>query len=432
MKRTRAVGMETRVLLALLCLSPFAADACGIGSYRMSDGSHLDIGPAEEGKLRWRTTDGRTGALTQQAKGRWTSTLGWTTKSDGHVVAFDHCGDKGIRFDDLEGQRIPLVQTDTRFEGSGVQLAGRLTMPPGNERVPIVILVHGAEQSSALESYSLQRQFASEGIGVFAYDKRGTGASGGHYTQNYLTLAIDAVHAAREARRLAGVRAGPVGYQGGSQGGWVAPLAARIEPVDFIIVSFGLAVSAYDEDREAIMGDMGRAGFGPEVTALALEVADATAAIIESDFTKGFDDLAMLREKYGKEPWFKALRGNYTGILLSTPPEALKVDGPRLTEGIPLRYDPMPVLEHLDVPQLWALGGEDRDAPPGETLRRLAQLKKQGRPIHTIVYPGADHGMYEFELDAQGERVSTRQPATYLQTMIEFIRAGTLPYRLPP
>ena len=66
-------------------------------------------------------------------------------------------------------------------------LAGRLTLLPGRARVAIVVLIHGAEHSSALEDYALQRQFASAGIGVFAHDKRDTGASGGRYSQNYLT-----------------------------------------------------------------------------------------------------------------------------------------------------------------------------------------------------------------------------------------------------
>ena len=34
--------------------------------------------------------------------------------------------------------------------------------------------------------------------------------------------------------------------------------------------------------------------------------------------------------------------------------------------------------------------------------------------------------MYEFELDAAGERVSTRQPAGYFQLMTDFIRGDAL------
>ena len=396
---------------------------CEVGSYRMADGTALDIGPGPEpGQLRWRREDGQTGALTPQGNGRWTSTLGWTERPDGHHIDTADCSKGAIRFDDVAGQRIPLIQIDTRFQGSGVTLAGRLTLPPGQARVPIVVLIHGSEHSSALEHYSLQRQFASAGIGVFAYDKRGTGASGGRYTQNFLTLATDAIFATREARRLAGARAGRVGYQGGSQGGWVAPLAAHIEPVDFVIVSFGLAVSPADEDREAIAFDMERAGFGPEVKAKAMEVADATATILLSNFTEGFDQLDAVKRKYGEEPWFKFVRGNITLYLLSMPAETVQKEFPRLLEGVPAQYDPMPVLANLEVPQLWILGGQDRDAPAGETSRRLAALHKAGRPITTVVYANADHGMYEFETRPDGERLSTRQPDGYFALMRDFIK----------
>ena len=404
-----------------IAASPSSPIPCEVGSFAMADGTKLDIAPSSEGKLRWSLLDGRTGALTSQGKGRWSSKLGWTDRADGHHVTFSDCKRGEIRFDEITGKRQTLIQIDTRFQGSGVELAGRLTLPPGQARVPIVVLIHGAEHSSALEDYSLQRQFASVGIGVFAYDKRGTGASGGRYSQNYLVLATDAIHAVREARRLAGERAGRVGYQGGSQGGWVAPLAARIEPVDFVIVSFGLAVSPLDEDREAIQFDMERAGFGPEIEVKAMEIADATARIVESNFTEGYEQLAAVKRKYGNEPWFKSVRGNVTWYLLAGSEESIRKEGPPLLEGVPAHYDPMPVLTNLDVPQLWILGGQDRDAPPRETLRRLETLRKAGRPITAAVFPDADHGMYEFETQADGERVSTRQPEGYFQMMRDFI-----------
>lgn len=424
----KAAALAAMVWAGLVAGSALAADAapCEIGGYRLDDGRTLDIGPGAEGQLRWRTPDGRTGALARDGKRAWTSTLGWTGRPDGHRIVFDDCRSGRLRFDDTAGQRIALQQVDTRFEGSGVTLAGRLTLPPGDGPVPLVVLVHGAEHDSALQRYSLQRELASAGIGVFAYDKRGTGDSGGRYTQDYLTLAVDAIHAAREARRLAGARAGRIGYQAGSQGGWVAPLAARIAPVDFVVVSFGLAVSPLDEDREAIAADIARAGFGADALAGAMEIADATAALIESDFTEGYASLAAVQARYRDAPWYLAVRGNFTGYLLANDAETIRRDAPGLVRGVPAHYDPMPVLETLDVPQLWLFGGQDRDAPPGETLRRLAVLQSEGRPIVTAVFAAAEHGMYEFETDAQGERLSTRQPDGYLRLMADFIRGAPL------
>src|SRR6185437_2126242 len=251
---------------------------CHVGAYRLGDGSVVDVGPSEGAHLRWRRDDGTTSKLTSQADGTWTSTLGWTDKPDGIKVTFSDCARGHIDFGGKRGQRIVFDVTNTHFKGAGgVMLAGRLVLPKGNERVPIVVLIHGSEHESALDYYSLQRMFPAAGIGVFVYDKRGTGASGGQYTQQYLVLADDAIAAVNEAKRLAGRRASRIGYQGGSQGGWVAPLAAKISPVDFVIVGFGLAVSPLDEDREAIAYDMQRQGYGPHVMAKAMQVADASA-----------------------------------------------------------------------------------------------------------------------------------------------------------
>lgn len=425
--RVGAMPVAVLALFALVVASAGAAPAkdttgdCRIGSYRLGDGSDVDIGPTDGPQLRWRRKDGTTGALTETAGGRWTSTLGWTDRPDGKHVTFSDCGKGEIGFDGIRGKRIAFDVTETKFQGAGVSLAGRLVLPKGNARVPIVVLVHGSEPFSARDFYTLQRLFPSEGIGTFVYDKRGTGASGGQYSQDYLLLANDAIAALREAKRLAGQRAGRVGYQAGSQGGWVAPLAAKIEPVDFVIVGFGLAISPLEEDREAIALDMTRRGYGADVMAKAMEVADATAAILLSNFRDGYDGLAAVRAKYASEPWFKHVHGNATFFLLETPPAELREQGPVLLAGVPMQYDPMPVLRNLQTPQLWILGEDDTDAPSAETLRRLRALAAEGRPIVSAVFPRADHGIYEYETKEDGTRVSTRNPEGYFAMMRDFI-----------
>jgi len=251
-----AVAVGVTAIFALTAQSALASNDltgdCRIGTYHLQDGTDVDIGATEGPHLRWRRRDGTTGELTKESDGSWTSTLGWTHRPDGKRVFFSDCASGEINFDGVKGKRIAFDVTETKFQGAGVTLAGRLVMPKGNSRVPIVVLIHGSEHDSARDFYALQRQFPTAGIGAFVYDKRGTGASTGRYTQDYLLLADDAIAAVHEAKRLARGRADRIGYQAGSQGGWVAPLAAKIEPVDFIIVGFGLAVSPLDEDREAI------------------------------------------------------------------------------------------------------------------------------------------------------------------------------------
>src|ERR1700730_17984264 len=147
---------------------------CRIGIYHLRDGSDVDIAPGEGSHLRWRRKDGTSGELTETPDGTWTSTLGWTSRPDGTRVSFSACGKGAVTFAGVNGQRIALTVTDTRFQSGGVSLAGRLLMPKGSARVPIVILIHGSENSSALNFFALQRLFPSEGIGTFVYDKRGT------------------------------------------------------------------------------------------------------------------------------------------------------------------------------------------------------------------------------------------------------------------
>jgi hypothetical protein len=409
-----------------------ATPDCHLGIYRLADGALVDIAPADGDTLRWRRFDGATGKLQRGADGIWESTYGWTDRSDGIAVSFSACSAGEISFGGVAGKRISVDVHEAMFKSHGTVLAGRLVMPQGKQPVPIVVLLHGSEQASALSDYSLQtyflqRMLPAEGLGAFVYDKRGTGRSGGHYTQDYSLLADDAVAALRKARQLAGARAGRIGYQGGSQAGWVAPLAANRTSVDFVIVCFGLAVNVIDEDQEGVELQMREKGYPPEVIAKALEVASAAEAVFESDFKSGFPKLDEMKAKYGSAPWYKDVHGDYAFFVLQQDSDAkLRALAPEFDWHTPFHYDPMPVLRADKVPQLWILGGEDYEAPSAETSRRIKSLIADGLPFTLGYYPGAEHGMTLFETAADGSRVSTRYASGYFEMIRDFARDGKL------
>jgi uncharacterized protein len=245
-------------------------------------------------------------------------------------------------------------------------------------------------------------------------------------SQDFDTLADDAVAAMREARRIAGTRCARVGYQGGSQGGWVAPLAATRAPVDFVIVSFGLAVSVIDEDQQQVALEMRLKGHSQEEISKALEVASAAEAVFESGFTEGFERFDAVRAKYRNEPWYKDLHGNYTHFILPYTASELREKGKDFVFGTPFRYDPMPTLRIVEAPQLWILGEEDLEAPSAETSRRIKMLIAEGKPITLALFPHAEHGMTEYEVAPNGERVSTRYAQGYFAMMRDFARNGQL------
>jgi hypothetical protein len=400
---------------------------CQTGTYRFSDGEIIDIAQSEDDTFRWRKFDGTTGVLHKKPDGSWTSTLGWTDHPDGHSVSFTRCATGEIEFDARKAHRVPFDVSDTVFEGrGGIKLAGRLVLPKGNDPVPIVVLVHGAERDSARDSYALQRLLPAENVGVFVYDKRGTGGSAGKYTQDFDILADDAVAAMREAKRIAATRCARIGYQGGSQGGWVAPLAAARAPVAFVIVSFGLAVSVIDEDQEEVALEMRLKGHTQEEISKALEVASAAEAVFESGFTKCFERFDAVRAKYRNEPWYKDLHGNYTHFFLPYTEAELREKGKAFIWGTPFRYDPMPTLRAVEAPQLWVLGEDDLEAPSAETSHRIKTLIAGGKPITLALFPRAEHGMTEYEIDSHGERVSTRYAPGYFAMMRDFARNGRL------
>jgi hypothetical protein len=420
--------------VAALCISlaaPVAraseATDCHIGTYRLHGGGIVDIAPSDSNTLRWRRFDGTTGALTEKGGGLWTSSYGWTGRPDGKSVRFSACEAGRINFDGVDGRRIKFDVTDTTFTSHGATLAGRLILPKGTAVVPIVTLVHGAEHDSARQFNALQRMLPAEEVGAFVFDKRGTGGSDGSYSQDFNLLADDDVAAMREAKRLSGRRAGRIGYQAGSQGGWVAPLAANRAHVDFVIVCFGLAVSVIDEDQQEVEIEMREKGHSSADIANALEVARAAETVIASGFTEGFEQFDTVRAKYKDAPWYKDLHGNYTHFLLPYSESQLRDMSAKFKWGTPFYYDPMPTLRSNTTPQLWILGGEDYEAPSAETSRRVKSLIADDLPFTLAVYPRAEHGMTLFEIaPGSGERLSTHYAPEYFAMIRDFARYGEL------
>lgn len=404
-----------------------ATDSCHVGVYRLANGALVDMAPTNDGQLRWRAMDGRTGRLVLRPDGTWAASFGQTGRPDPLQVAFGPCEAGTVRFDGRKGRRVALDVVDTTFEGAGgVRLAGRLVLPKGGERVPLSVHVHGSENTSARRFSFEQRAWPAQGVGWFVYDKRGTGGSQGKYTQDFHVLAEDAAAAAREARRLAGRRVARLGFDGGSQAGWIIPLAATKVPVDYAIVRYGMAESPLAEDRAETLQHLQRKGWGPEVLNKAAEVTSATGKIMASRFQDGWEELRAVRAKYGSEPWYKDLQGEFTGDVAKNDEKAVRTIGPLRDSGTTWNHDSMPVLRQVRAPILWLLAGADREAPIDETKRRLVSLAAEGRRITVLEFPATDHGILEFEEDAKGARTYTRYANGYYRAVLDFTKRGRL------
>ncbi|MEP4164898.1 alpha/beta hydrolase [Maricaulis sp.] len=399
--------------------------ACHAGSYRLDSGAVLDIGLLPDGTLRWRTIDGRSGTLTENAGGVWSGNDGWSDQPHPARIELGGCDDDTIAvhgIEHLEGpaQRIAYSMEETRFQGGGVELAGRLILPPGEGPFPLAVLVHGSESYSALDYAYYQRLLPAQGVASFVYDKRGTGASTGEYTQDFHLLAADAAAAFEEARRVAGDRIGDAGYLGGSQGGWVSPLAATMSEPDFLMVGFGLAEGPLAEDREEVRTNLVEAGYSGDVLETARTITDITGRVMASGFTDGLADLERVKAIYAHEAWFNVIEGEFTGEMLHTPLAEYRAGYAAEDVGTSWEYEPMPVLRQLDIPILWVLAGADREAPADTTRALLSELQSEGQPIDIAWFPGVDHGITRFVEDEAGERTTMGYADGYFRLLADW------------
>jgi len=390
----------------------FAAEACQVGAYRGPDGDFVALAQSTlnpAGGLRYLFRDGRRGA----------------TDDAGSPV---HCTGEGMRVGEGAGAkrwtRIAFRETPTTFGSAGTELTGMLIEPVDADPTrPLVVMVHGSERSSpigGIYGYAM----AAQGLSVFVYDKRGTGSSEGEYTQNFELLASDAAAALGRARTMAAGRFGRAGFFGGSQGGWVAPLAATLTPADFVAVGFGLVASPIEEDREQLVSEVRAARLGADAEAKVNRLSQATAKLLLSNFAEGYAELDAARAALADQPWAKAIEGEYSGAMMRMDDATLRRIGRARFDNLELiwDYDAVAALKKLDSPLLWVLAGEDREAPIETTRAALTDLAAAGWPVDVYLFPETDHGMFEFTTDAGGERHITRITDGYLKLLGDWMK----------
>lgn len=410
----RRIALLAAASLTFACPTLASAAPCTPGAYGIGPDDFVVIGstppPSGQGQ-RYTFLDGRRGG----------------TADTGAAVA---CANDMVTYKRADGQvsqwpRIPTRETDTSFDSAATRLTGQLIEPagPADPKRPLVVLVHGSERTRAMAAI-YGHMLAMQGISVFAYDKRGTGTSAGEYTQNFELLADDAAAALKEARRLAAGRFGRAGYFGGSQGGWIAPAAAMRSRADFVVVGFGLVVSPIEEDHAQLRDEAREAKLDDTALAQIETLSQATAKLMRSHFTEGFEDLDRVRREIGDAPWSRTIAGEYSGDMLRMNDADLRRIGRARFDNLEViwDYDSQRVLQSLKVPLLWVLAGDDREAPITETQTVLTKLRKAGQPIDIYLFPQTDHGILEYRTNPDGSRTMTRMADGYLRLLGDWIK----------
>ena len=251
---------------------------------------------------------------------------------------------KPVKGTPVIGDRLQFKETEVQIPTTGgAVLAGTVTEPLTSGRHPGIAIIHGSGPGPRIDYGIWVGLYASLGLTVLAYDKRGNGSSTGRYPGEFASDAALEIYATDAAATLRFLASWPtvdprrVGFHGGSQGGWVASLAiARHQaPAAFAVLVSCPAVSV---DQQGVW----------------------------ADFSAG------------------------STTLPSASPEAMDA-AVRATESS--GYVPATVLATIRQPMLWVNGAVDRQVPTTVNAEILRSLHHSNWDIEIL--PSVDHGLFE-------------------------------------
>jgi pimeloyl-ACP methyl ester carboxylesterase len=226
-------------------------------------------------------------------------------------------------------------------------------------------MVHGSGFTTRSDTALLTDYFVSRGYAVLAYDKRGTGQSGGSWPGELATplsigtYAKDAEAAARFLAAQPGIDRARVGLAGASQAGWIMPLAAARELAIRFLVLWAAPTVTTGEQRT--YQDL----TGEGVSTPSLSHAEIIAAV--------------------------------------------RKDGPS-------GFDPMPSIRKLRIPTLWLYGDIDQHVPTDLCVEKLSHV---GGDVTVHVFPSADHFLLVTAHALQAEELRTSHFADGTFTTID-------------
>jgi pimeloyl-ACP methyl ester carboxylesterase len=265
------------------------------------------------------------------------------------------------------------VRTIT-FNTADGALVGSLHKGPG----PAAVLVAG---SGPADRASLRRWVdaaAQAGLCVFAYDKPGCGESTGDWRTQDLAARATEVLAARDAvRQSPEVQGKSVALIGGSQGAWVALMAAIEDAAVEAIVCVSLAaVSVAEQELFRMTHQLPELGFDGTQT-------EAARAFLQRRIDRLFagddwDDIYADEASFDSAPWRSAVG--------DTDRASFDFDA-RI-----YRFSPVPLLSQLRSPLLAIWGSADTLLPAAESAAVVTECVGSNRSL-LFTIPHADHSL---------------------------------------
>ena len=300
---------------------------------------------------------------------------------------------------------FPYQIEEVKFQNGPINLAGTLTLPPGNGPFPAVLLISGSGLQDRDETvfghkpfWVLADHLSRTGIAVLRVDDPGIGKSAPHpeppTTADFATDVEAGVTFLKRDDRI-----GTVGLIGHSEGGIIAAIvASRRDDIGFVVLMAGPGVPGAElllKQNERIFDGMGIVGERKETL---LTLLDRLFTTLTSDMTE--DEMRQQVDEIVRKQF--EINGIPPAQQDETQVQAAveQVLNPWMRYF--LAFDPRPALEAIRVPVL-ALNGElDVQVDAEQNLTAIdAALEKGGNhnvtlhrlPKHNHLFQRAKTGL---------------------------------------
>lgn len=282
----------------------------------------------------------------------------------------------------------PYVVEVVRFSSGtdGVTIEGELTMPTGPGPHRAVVLISGSGPQDRNEAVAGHKPFlvlsdhlTRNGIAVLRYDERGVGKSTGNFANaTGMDFAKDAAAAFRWLQSRPEIDAQRIGYLGHSEGGYIAPLAARTTNPSFMTFLASPAEPLLPNVIFAQKRDMElpKTASSEMIVAARLEVLEYTDILRASNSVN--DARTRLRE-------YLKVRGATEAEIHTTLQNAVSP-----WWLFYANYDPAPALRNFGGPVLALFGGTDRQVNARDQVPAMKRLLRNPNS-KIVVFPGHNH-----------------------------------------
>lgn len=287
--------------------------------------------------------------------------------------------------DVVVARHSPLQVEDVTFVRDGVTFKGRLWKGRGAAVRPAVVLIGGTGKNTRDDFRVYPYLFVRHGFAVLAFDKRGSGESGGGgpvEEEGIATLAEDNAAAVSLLRSRPDIDPNRIGALGISHGAWVVDeMAARDPKLAFIVPVVGGGAPLWRATEFDMVAHLGEKHFPPA------EIAEADRFLLEVFrlAREHPDQIKPLVEANKAKPWFgETPIAPFAGL----PAEVM---GPVAASAwkTELSYDPAPRLA-LSAAPVFAIVAEKDDHVPA--LENAEAIRRAAGPRATILMlKGANH-----------------------------------------